>query len=235
MADVNAAKRALSPPIPRRKRKGENTDDKVEKRLRALDPVNRSRTASPNADNQTQNQDNTRSLPNNSSDIISHVIQITFEWELMGLKEIFESSNDDEKSPLIASSPFGGGKWQLHFYASAARAASCRLFLAAIPTAEEIRQGEQDQPNQEGEPNWTRHGPFSFSFEVKSLDKSVVIVARGPYEPMVRDEFTSACSVWGYPQYVRRAELYGEPAITKVDDGVRIICTLTYPHQGKEA
>jgi hypothetical protein len=37
---------------------------------------------------------------------------ITFEWDLMGLKEIFEASREDEKSPLIASSPFGGGKWQ---------------------------------------------------------------------------------------------------------------------------
>ncbi|KIO29087.1 hypothetical protein M407DRAFT_228734 [Tulasnella calospora MUT 4182] len=158
---------------------------------------------------------------------------ITFEWDLMGLKEIFESSKDDEKSPLIASSLFGGGKWQLHFYASAARASSCSLYIAAIPTAEELRQGAQNCLSQGGwpreGPHWARRGPFSFTFEIKSLDGTIPIVARGPHEPMVRREFTSSCSTWGYPQYVRRTEIFGDRAIAKANNGVKIICTMTYP------
>ncbi|KAG8907265.1 hypothetical protein FRB99_004959 [Tulasnella sp. 403] len=158
---------------------------------------------------------------------------ITFEWDLMGLKEIFESSKDDEKSPLIASSLFGGGKWQLHFYASAARASSCSLYIAAIPTQEELRLGAQNCLSQGGwpreGPHWTRKGPFSFTFEIKSLDGTIPIVARGPHEPMMRREFTSSCSTWGYPQYVRRTEIFGDRAIAKANNGVKIICTMTYP------
>ncbi|KAG8985870.1 hypothetical protein FRB94_005125 [Tulasnella sp. JGI-2019a] len=158
---------------------------------------------------------------------------ITFEWDLMGLKEIFETSKDDEKSPLIASSVFGGGKWQLHFYASAARASSCSLYIAAVPTPEEIALGAQTCLSQGGwpreGPQWTRKGPFSFTFEIKSLDGTIPIVARGPYEPMARKEFTSSCSTWGYPQYVRRTEIFGDRAIAKANNGVKIICTMTYP------
>ncbi|KAG8932698.1 hypothetical protein FRC02_000729 [Tulasnella sp. 418] len=158
---------------------------------------------------------------------------ITFEWDLMGLKEIFETSRDDEKSPLIASSPFGGGKWQLHFYASAARAQSCSLYLAAVPTPEELRGGAQACLSQGGWPregaHWCRRGPFRFTFEIKSLDGTIPIVARGPHEPMTRKEFTNSVSTWGYPQYVRRSEIYGDRAIAKANNGVKIICTMTYP------
>ncbi len=42
--------------------------------------------------------------------------QTTFEWDLHGLKDIFDSSRDEEKSPLIASAAFGGGKWQVSLY-----------------------------------------------------------------------------------------------------------------------
>ncbi|KAG8852936.1 hypothetical protein FRB96_008455 [Tulasnella sp. 330] len=158
---------------------------------------------------------------------------ITFEWDLMGLKEIFETSKDDEKSPLIASSVFGGGRWQLHFYASAARASSCSLYIAAVPTPEELSLGAQTCLSQGGwpreGPQWSRKGPFSFTFEIKSLDGTIPIVARGPYEPMARKEFTSNCSTWGYPQYVRRTEIFGERAIAKANNGVKIICTMTYP------
>ncbi|KAG8997629.1 hypothetical protein FRB90_012447, partial [Tulasnella sp. 427] len=139
--------------------------------------------------------------------------QITFEWSLMGLKEIFESAKDDERSPLITSEPFGGGKWQLHFYASAGRDQASSSYLAAVPTLEERWKaaqggGEQTDSNENG--RWTRSGPFSFTFEVKSLDGTIPIVAHGPHEPMVREEFGSDAYTWGYPQYVRRDEIYDD-------------------------
>lgn len=34
---------------------------------------------------------------------------------------------------------------------------------------------------------------------------------------MVRKEFTSETTNWGYPIYVKRAEIFGERAITKID------------------
>lgn len=34
---------------------------------------------------------------------------------------------------------------------------------------------------------------------------------------MTRKEFTSNCSTWGYPQYVRRTEIFGDRAIAKAN------------------
>lgn len=42
---------------------------------------------------------------------------ITFEWPLTGLQSIFEGSKADVKSKVIKSVPFGGGKWNVLFYA----------------------------------------------------------------------------------------------------------------------
>lgn len=42
---------------------------------------------------------------------------IIFEWPLRGLKQIFDNSKVDQKSKVIKSTPFGGGRWTVLFYA----------------------------------------------------------------------------------------------------------------------
>ncbi|KAG9004210.1 hypothetical protein FRB90_011037 [Tulasnella sp. 427] len=71
--------------------------------------------------------------------------------------------------------------------------------------------------------------PFSFTLEVRSLDGTIPIVAHGPHEPMVREGFASDAYTCGYPQYVRRDEIYGDRPSVVEYDGFKVICVLTFP------
>jgi hypothetical protein len=50
---------------------------------------------------------------------------IVFEWPLRGLKHMFENSKSDQKSKVIKSTPFGGGRWTVLFYAQSGQEQVC--------------------------------------------------------------------------------------------------------------
>jgi hypothetical protein len=52
---------------------------------------------------------------------------IVFEWPLRGLKQMFENSKSDQKSKVIKSTPFGGGRWTVLFYAQSGLEQVCIL------------------------------------------------------------------------------------------------------------
>lgn len=91
---------------------------------------------------------------------------ITFEWTVKGLKNLFDSSRGDNKSRVTRSVRFGGGKWQILFYANSGDGNFVSLYLNCEPTLEE----------KEGAPNgkWVREGQFKFSFELRNSSKSIL-------------------------------------------------------------
>jgi hypothetical protein len=157
----------------------------------------------------------------------------TLEWSILDLKTVFEGSKDDERSAHIESEPFCGGRWRLYFYPSAGRASSCSLYLAAVPTAEELRVGAQNSLSQGGwpreGPRWSRKGPFKFTFEFKSLDGKHTIGDTFGFDPLTRKEFTHNIPDWGYESFGKRLDLIGDDTIPKSNNGFKIVCSLTCP------
>jgi hypothetical protein len=109
--------------------------------------------------------------------------QITLEWQITNLRQIFDGSRGDTKSKCLRSQVFGDGCWQVYFYPNVSalflslssctrlyRAQSgheqyCSLYLSCEPTPEERERGPLGGGN--GQQGWYRDGKFKFSFEVR--------------------------------------------------------------------
>ncbi|KAI0263963.1 hypothetical protein BC834DRAFT_924778 [Gloeopeniophorella convolvens] len=177
-------------------------------------------TADPN---QTQDyQDSTESR------LISD--SIVFEWTLRGLKNLFESSKGEAKSKVTKSAKFGGGKWQVLFYANSgppyasteANAANSgghvSLFLSCEPTQEEKDAAINGR--------WVREGLFRFTFELHSVKKKELRELFNVKEAH-NHSFSHTTANWGWAQFARRDAVYYTKSVVKKDDAFVITCTIS--------
>jgi hypothetical protein len=130
---------------------------------------------------------------------------ITFEWTLRGLKALFESSKGDAKSKVTKSTKFGGGRWQVLFYANsgppypstdvsnASAGGYVSLFLSCEPTQEEKDAAYNGR--------WVREGLFRFTFELHSLKKKELFNIKEAHN----HSFSHATANWGW--YYNRSHL----------------------------
>ncbi|GAA95622.1 uncharacterized protein L969DRAFT_313465 [Mixia osmundae IAM 14324] len=177
------------------------------------------------------------SQPKANDATFSEIRNVTLEWKLNDLKKLFESSRGETKSRCVKSALFGGGQWQLLFYANAGGTSSaqgtgdltsnqyCALYLSGEPTAEERERGVREAVLNGGNaPAWRRDGLFKFSFEVKSVSRSTV------YKSMeaADHEFSATARNWGWSNFWKRGEAYFNNASVKAVDSFIISCSITF-------
>ncbi|KAJ3565020.1 hypothetical protein NP233_g7910 [Leucocoprinus birnbaumii] len=175
----------------------------------------------------------------------SESCSLTFEWTIRNLKHLFDTSKGDAKSKAVKSPKFGGGRWQILFYANggvpkelpqlAESGGYISLFLACEPTATEREAALRNSGK------WVRDGIYKFCFELR---KQVVCI-----NSHWRSELTSCPSVeknilhnlkeasnhsfsyktanWGWAQFARRDAVYYQSISAKTQDAFTIVCTIT--------
>ncbi|KAJ8593818.1 hypothetical protein M405DRAFT_785433 [Rhizopogon salebrosus TDB-379] len=142
---------------------------------------------------------------------------VTFEWTLRGLKNIFESSKGESKSKVTKSMRFGGGRWQILFYANSGTEGGgfVSLYLSCEPTAEEKDSALDGK--------WVREGVYKFSFELRSLGKTVLFNVKEAHN----HSFSSKTANWGWAQFARRDHVYYHSNACREQDAFLIMCTIT--------
>lgn len=142
---------------------------------------------------------------------------ITFEWVLRGLKTLFESSKGECKSKVNKSVRFGGGRWQILFYANSGTEGGnfVSLYLSCEPTAEEKENAVDGK--------WVREGTYKFNFELRSLGKTQLFNIKEAHN----HSFSSKTANWGWAQFARRDHVYYHSTTVKDQDAFLIICTIT--------
>ncbi|KAI0252186.1 hypothetical protein BJV78DRAFT_1125024 [Lactifluus subvellereus] len=152
---------------------------------------------------------------------------IVFEWTLRGLKNLFESSKGEAKSKVTKSAKFGGGRWQVLFYANsgppypstdaggANSGGYVSLFLSCEPTQEEKDAAYNGR--------WVREGLFRFTFELHSLKKKDLFNVKEAHN----HSFSHATANWGWAQFARRDAVYYTKSIVKFNDAFVITCTIS--------
>ncbi|TFK73606.1 hypothetical protein BDN72DRAFT_834480 [Pluteus cervinus] len=149
---------------------------------------------------------------------------ITFEWTLRGLRNLFETSKGDAKSKVTRSLKFGGGRWQILFYANAgapkegnADGGFVSLYLSCEPTAEEKEVALADSGR------WVRDGVYKFSFELRNLEKNILYSVKEAQN----HSFSHKTANWGWAQFARRDSIYYQSGIVKAEDAFVIVCKIT--------
>lgn len=150
---------------------------------------------------------------------------ITFEWTLRGLKNLFDSTKGDTKSKVTKSARFGGGSWQILFYANAGTTKEgssdtggfVSLYLSCEPTTEEKEAALGDSGR------WNREGIYKFSFELRNIGKTVVYNLKEAHN----HSFSYKTANWGWAQFARRDAVYYQSTPVKAQDAFVIICTIT--------
>ncbi|KAF8133856.1 hypothetical protein EV363DRAFT_1258331 [Boletus edulis] len=142
---------------------------------------------------------------------------ITFEWTLRGLKSLFDASKGESKSKVTKSAKFGGGQWQILFYANSGTEGGnfVSLYLSCEPTAQEKDSAVDIK--------WVREGVFKFSFELRSLAKTVLFNVKEAHN----HSFSSKTANWGWAQFARRDHVYYHSTPVKESDAFLITCTIT--------
>ncbi|PVF98434.1 hypothetical protein CPB86DRAFT_784877 [Serendipita vermifera] len=142
-------------------------------------------------------------------------ITITFEWNIRGLKNLFESSRGENKSRVTRSTRFGGGKWQILFYANSGEGNFISLYLNCEPTQEEKDNAVNGR--------WIREGLFKFSFELRNSSRTISFNTKEACD----HTFSYRTQNWGWAQFAKRDSVYfGSPAVRQTDSFV-VICTIT--------
>ncbi|KAM6494171.1 hypothetical protein JOM56_010532 [Amanita muscaria] len=149
---------------------------------------------------------------------------ITFEWTLRGLKALFDSTKGEHKSKVTKSPLFGGGRWQILFYANSglpkdggAEGNFVSLYLACEPTTEEKEGAITDSGR------WIREGVYKFSFELRNLSKTMTYNTKEAQN----HSFSWKNANWGWAQFARRDTIYYQAQSIKSQDALVIICTIT--------
>ncbi|KAF8630909.1 hypothetical protein AX17_005267 [Amanita inopinata Kibby_2008] len=149
---------------------------------------------------------------------------ITFEWTLRGLKTLFDSTKGDHKSKVTKSPLFGGGRWQILFYANSGLPkdggtdGNCvSLYLACEPTVEEKEVAMSESGR------WVREGVYRFSFELRNTSKTITYNTKEAHN----HGFSHKNANWGWAQFTRRDTIYYQAQNIKSQDALVIICTIT--------
>ncbi|KAG9315722.1 hypothetical protein JVU11DRAFT_3369 [Chiua virens] len=140
---------------------------------------------------------------------------VTFEWTLKGLKSLFEASKGESKSKVTKSIKFGGGQWQILFYANSGTEGGCfvSLYLSCEPTTQEKENAIDGK--------WVREGVFKFSFELRSLGKAVLFNIKEAQN----HSFSSKTANWGC--LLGADHVYYHSTPVKDADAFLIVCTIT--------
>ncbi|EGN98449.1 hypothetical protein SERLA73DRAFT_109945 [Serpula lacrymans var. lacrymans S7.3] len=144
---------------------------------------------------------------------------ITFEWVLRGLKGLFDSSKGESKSKVTRSIRFGGGRWQILFYANSGTdgGAFISLYLSCEVSLDGLLSLNA----------WVREGVYKFSFELRSLGKTSLFNMKEANN----HSFSWKTANWGWAQFSRRDHVYYHSGAVKEQDAFVIICTITSsPH-----
>ncbi|KAJ1033906.1 hypothetical protein NDA16_000114 [Ustilago loliicola] len=172
----------------------------------------------------------------------SETHSITFEWPLHDLKQHFDSSNNDTKSKVIKSVPFGEGKWTVLFYAQSGMQSFCSLYLNAEPTPEEKSQSKpswenflsnssptrsqasiSDKAGNTAEDAWTRQGLFRFTFKILTLNKGIVLASK----EACNHAFSHKTSNWGWAQFASRDTVFYANSEVQQTNAFLISVTIT--------
>ncbi|KAI0916772.1 hypothetical protein AcW2_007078 [Taiwanofungus camphoratus] len=145
---------------------------------------------------------------------------IRFEWTVRGLKNVFDSSKGESKSKVTKSVKFGGGRWQILFYANSGNVNSeghtfVSLYLSSEPTAEERENAVNGK--------WVREGLFKFGFELRNLQKNVLFNSKEAHD----HSFSYRTQNWGWAQFARRDHVYYQSNPVRQQDAFLIICTIS--------
>ncbi|KAF9454777.1 hypothetical protein P691DRAFT_826991 [Macrolepiota fuliginosa MF-IS2] len=157
----------------------------------------------------------------------SESCSITFEWTIRNLKPLFDSSKGDAKSKAVKSPKFGGGRWQILFYANAGTPKEAvgttegggyiSLFLACEPTSVERESALRDSGK------WVRDGIYKFCFELRNVEKNVL----HNLKEASNHTFSSKTANWGWYDFARRDSVYYQSISAKTQDAFVIVCTIT--------
>ncbi|THG99406.1 hypothetical protein EW026_g2935 [Hermanssonia centrifuga] len=145
---------------------------------------------------------------------------VKFEWTLKGLSELFDSSKGEAKSKVTKSARFGGGRWQILFYANSGTVNSeghgfVSLYLSCEPTAEEKESAVNGK--------WVREGVYKFSFELRNMQKTVLFNSKEAHD----HSFSYKTLNWGWAQFARRDAIYYNSNTVRLQDAILIICSIT--------
>ncbi|KAF8236340.1 hypothetical protein L208DRAFT_1422001 [Tricholoma matsutake] len=152
-------------------------------------------------------------------------VAITFEWTVRGLQKLFDSTKGESKSKVTKSLGFGGGRWQILFYANAGiikegsteGSGYVSLYLSCEPTTEEKEAAMGDSGR------WVRDGVYKFSFELRNIGKSVLYNLKEAKD----HTFSHKTANWGWAQFAKRDTVYYQSNAVKTQDAFVIICSIT--------
>lgn len=152
---------------------------------------------------------------------------LTFEWTIRNLKHLFDSSKGEVKSKAVKSPKFGGGRWQILFYANggipkelpqlAESGGYISLFLACEPTAAEREAALRNSGK------WVRDGIYKFCFELRNVEKNIL----HNLKEASNHSFSYKTANWGWAQFARRDAVYYQSISAKTQDAFVIVCTIT--------
>ncbi|KAF8322257.1 hypothetical protein DL93DRAFT_2072153 [Clavulina sp. PMI_390] len=141
---------------------------------------------------------------------------ITFRWTLKGLRNLFDSSKGDVKSKPCKSINFGGGQWQILFYANSGQEGDyVSLYLACQPT--------EDEQERAVDANWVREGLFTFSLEIRDVADGVL----SPQKVGTSHSFSHQTQNWGWAKFEKRDLVFYDSDIVREADAFQIICCIT--------
>ncbi|KAF9505097.1 hypothetical protein BS47DRAFT_1368336 [Hydnum rufescens UP504] len=141
----------------------------------------------------------------------------TLEWTVRGLKQLFDSSKGELKSKVTKSIKFGGGRWQVLFYANSGHEGGnfVSLYLSCEPTEEEKERAINGK--------WVREGLFKFSFEVRNVNRGPLSSTKEACD----HAFSYKTANWGWAQFAKRDAVFYNPNTVRHVDAFLIICNIT--------
>ncbi|KAF8608499.1 hypothetical protein BDV93DRAFT_200841 [Ceratobasidium sp. AG-I] len=142
---------------------------------------------------------------------------VTLEWTVRNLKQLFDSSKGDQKSKVVKSAVFGGGRWQVLFYPNSGHEGGgyISLYLSCEPTADEKEKAVNER--------WQREGLYKFTFELRSINKGTSFNTKEAYN----HAFSWKTANWGWAQFARREQVYYTPNNVRLQDSFLIVCQIT--------
>ncbi|CAE7231198.1 unnamed protein product [Rhizoctonia solani] len=142
---------------------------------------------------------------------------VTLEWTVRNLKQLFENSKGEQKSKVVKSAVFGGGRWQALFYPNSGHDGGgyISLYLSCEPTVEEKEKAMNGK--------WQREGLYKFTFELRSVNKGTSFNTKEAYN----HAFSWKTANWGWAQFARRDAVYYAPSTVRLQDAFVIVCQIT--------
>ncbi|GAB1521561.1 hypothetical protein RhiTH_004658 [Rhizoctonia solani] len=142
---------------------------------------------------------------------------VTLEWTVRNLKQLFENSKGEQKSKVVKSAIFGGGRWQVLFYPNSGHEGGgyISLYLSCEPTSDEKEKAMNGK--------WQREGLYKFTFELRSINKGTSFNTKEAYN----HAFSWKTANWGWAQFARRDAVYYAPNTVRMQDAFVIVCQIT--------